>query len=33
MAKVAIPRMLFTEILRLVAELQPQPSPSAGVNR
>ena len=28
MAEVAIPRMLFAEILRLIAELRPQPPPA-----
>ena len=32
MAEVAVSRMMFAEILRLIAELRPQPSPSAGVN-
>jgi hypothetical protein len=28
MAKVAIPRQMFQEILRLIAELRPQPPPA-----
>jgi hypothetical protein len=28
MAEVAIPRQLFADILRLIAELRPQPDPS-----
>jgi len=28
MAEVAIPRQMFQEILRLIAELQPQPQPA-----
>jgi len=28
MAEVAVPRMLFAEILRLIAELRPQPPPA-----
>jgi hypothetical protein len=32
MAEVAIPRQMFQEILRLIAELRPQP-PSASVRR
>jgi aminoglycoside N3'-acetyltransferase len=28
MAEVAIPRQMFQEILRLIAELQPQPPPA-----
>jgi hypothetical protein len=28
MAEVAIPRALFAEILRLIAELRPQPPPA-----
>jgi len=28
MAEVAVPRMLFTEILRLIAELRPPPDPA-----
>jgi hypothetical protein len=28
MAEVAIPRMLFAETLRLIAELRPQPPPA-----
>jgi hypothetical protein len=28
MAEVAVPRMLFAEILRLIAELRPRPDPS-----
>ena len=28
MAEVAIPRQMFQEILRLIAELRPQPSPA-----
>jgi hypothetical protein len=30
MAEVAIPRQMFQEILRLIAELRPQPPRSAG---
>ena len=29
MAEVALPRQMFQEILRLIAELRPQPSPAA----
>ena len=29
MAEVAVPRMLFAEILRLIAELRPPPDPAA----
>jgi hypothetical protein len=29
MAQVAMPRMLFAEILRLIAELRPPPDPAA----
>ena len=31
MAEVAIPRQMFQEILRLIAELRPQPPPAPGL--
>jgi hypothetical protein len=31
MAEVAIPRQLFQEILRLIAELRPQPPPAPAI--
>jgi hypothetical protein len=33
MAEVAIPRQMFQEILRMIAELRPQPPPRASMKR